>query len=75
MHEPMSPRVQPGVHCQHIRHKAMYVMSAPNPDVLKFYDKYDSAAYWCAETAGAFGPDGHPVRPDCCVGHRACCSH
>ena len=57
MHEPHAPRVTPGVHCQHLRHKAMYVMSVPNPDVVRFYDKYDGAAYWCLETAGAFGPD------------------
>ncbi len=53
----------------------MYVMSVPNTDVLRFYDKYDGAAYWCLETASAFGPDGHPVRPDCCGSDRGCCSH
>ena len=75
MHEPASPRVVHGVHCEHIRHKAMYVMSVPNPDVLRFYDRYDSASYWCAGTASAFGPDGRPVRPDCCQDGRGCCSH
>ena len=51
----------------------MYVMSVPNAKALEFYDSYDSAAYWCAETTSAFGPDGHPVRPDCCVHGRGCC--
>ncbi len=68
-------RVIPGVHCGHIRHKAMYVMSVPNPRALTFYDAYDTAAYWCTETSSAFGPDGEPVRPDCCVSGRGCCRH
>jgi hypothetical protein len=75
MHHPDSPNVVPGVHCEHIRHKAMYVMSVPNAEALKFYDSYESASYWCAETTSAFGPDGHPVRPDCCVLGRDCCKH
>ena len=80
MHDPMrrdatSPKTTPGVHCQHIRHKAMFVMSQLNPAALAFYDPYDSASYWCGETSSAFGPDGHPVRPDCCMGDRSCCSH
>jgi hypothetical protein len=53
----------------------MYVMSVPNAEALKFYDSYESASYWCAETTSAFGPDGHPVRPDCCVLGRGCCKH
>jgi len=75
MHEPTSPRVVQGVHCEHLKHKAMYVMSVPNPDALRFYDRYDSAAYWCSETSSGFGPDGHPARPDCCQGDRHCCQH
>ena len=75
MHHPDSPNVVPGVHCEHIRHKAMYVMSVPNAEALTFYDSYESASYWCAETTSAFGPDGHPVRPDCCVLGRGCCKH
>jgi hypothetical protein len=53
----------------------MYVMSVPNAEALKFYDSYESASYWCSETTSAFGPDGHPVRPDCCVLGRGCCKH
>ena len=75
MHHPDSPTVVPGVHCEHIRHKAMYVMSVPNPMALRFYDPYDTASYWCSETSSAFGPDGQPVRPDCCVQGRGCCRH
>jgi hypothetical protein len=70
-----SSKLQPGVHCLSLRHKGMYVMSAPDPDEFKFFDPYDAAAYWCAETQRGFGPDGKPVRPDCCQGDRECCNH
>ena len=53
----------------------MYVTSGPDPDEFTFYDKYDSTAYWCVETQRGFGPDGLPVRPDCCTGARNCCKH
>jgi len=36
-------------------------MSVPNPQALRFFDPYDTASYWCAETSTAFGPDGQPV--------------
>jgi len=58
MHHPDTPNVVHGVHCEHIRHKAMYVMSVPNPQALRFFDPYDTASYWCAETSTAFGPMG-----------------
>ena len=64
-----------GVHCMNLRHKGMYVMSVPDPDASRFYDPYDAAAYWCVETLSGFGPDGKPVRPDCCTGERHCCQH
>jgi hypothetical protein len=70
-----SPKLEPGVHCLNIRHKGMYVMSAPDPDEFKFYDKYENTAYWCCETAGGFGPDGKPVSPESCAGERTCCKH
>ena len=70
-----SPKLTPGVHCLNIRHKGMFVTSGPDPDEFTFYDKYDSTAYWCAETQRGFGPDGSPVRPDCCSGERDCCKH
>ena len=47
----------------------------PADDEFVFYDKYDSTAYWCVETQRGFGPDGLPVRPDCCTGERDCCKH
>jgi hypothetical protein len=53
----------------------MFVTSGPDPDEFTFYDRYDSTAYWCAETQRGFGPDGAPVRPDCCGGERDCCKH
>jgi hypothetical protein len=70
-----SPKLTPGVHCLNLRHKGMYVTTGPDPDEFTFYDRYDSTAYWCVETQRGFGPDGDPVRPDCCSGERACCKH
>jgi len=70
-----SPKLTHGVHCLNIRHKGMFVTSGADPDEFTFYDKYDSTAYWCAETQRGFGPDGGPVRPDCCSGERDCCKH
>ena len=70
-----SPKLTPGVHCLNIRHKGMFVTSGPDPDEFTFYDKYDSTAYWCVETQRGFGPDGAPVRPDCCGAERDCCKH
>jgi hypothetical protein len=63
-----------GVHCHKIRHKSLYTGEAPNPGVAEgFFDGYDAAAYWCADTLTGFGPDGQPVRPDVCQGGRGCC--
>ena len=70
-----SPKITIGVHCLNLRHKGMYVTSTPYPEELTFYDAYDSTAYGCVETPPAFGPDGHPARPDCCSGERDCCKH
>ena len=44
-----SPKLTPGVHCLNLRHKGMYVTSGPDPDEFRFYDKYDSTAYWCVD--------------------------
>jgi hypothetical protein len=44
-----------------------------DPDEATFYDKYESAAYWCVATQSGFGPDGEPVRADVCQGARGCC--
>ena len=68
-----SSKVNFAVHCHKIRHKAMYTGEFPNPGEGKFFDAYDAAAYWCADTLSGFGPDGHPVRPDVCNGERGCC--
>ena len=43
------------------------------PEESQFYDSYDATAYWCVKTQRGFGPDGLPVRPDCCQGERDCC--
>ena len=70
-----STKITFGTHCLHIRHKAMYIGEMPNPGDETFYDPYDATAYWCVETQRGFGPDGAPVRPDCCNGERDCCKH
>ena len=70
-----SPKIAVGVHCLQLRHKGMYVTSAPDPDEHRFYDSYDATAYWCTETMKGLGPDGQPVHPDCCQGGRDCCGH
>ena len=72
--KPASPLVTEH-HCDHLRHKGMYVISAPDPDEFTFYDRYDATAYWCTETQTGFGPDGRPVRPDVCQSGRGCCAH
>jgi len=53
----------------------MYVLSTPYPEESQFYDPYDATAYWCVKTQRGFGPDGRPVRPECCQGERECCCH
>ena len=68
-----STKVDFAVHCHKIRHKAMYTGEFPNPGEGKFFDAYDAAAYWCADTLTGFGPDGLPVRPAVCQGERGCC--
>ena len=70
----VSAKITPGVHCNKVRHKGMYTAEFPNPGEGQFFDAYDAAAYWCAETATGFGPDGQPVRPDVCQGDRGCCT-
>jgi hypothetical protein len=62
-------------HCLHLRHKGMYVTSAPDPDEWSFYDRYDATAYWCTCTQKPLGPDGAPVGPDRCQPGRSCCAH
>ena len=53
----------------------MYVMTVPDPDEFKFYDRYDATHYWCTCTQRALGPDGRPVHPSACnhAGGRTCC--
>jgi hypothetical protein len=68
-----SPKITVGVHCLKLRTKSMYVQSIVDPDESTFYDKYETAAYWCVTTQTGFGPDGQPVRPVTCCGERGCC--
>ncbi len=51
------PKPSTLLHCTHLRHKSMYVTSAPDPDEFKFYDRFEATAYWCACTQSGFGPD------------------
>ena len=74
MNDLHSAKLTVGVHCHKIRHKGMYTGEFPNPGEGHFFDAVDNGAYWCAETAIGFGPDGQPVRPDICQGDRGCCS-
>ena len=69
-----SPKITVGLHCLRLRTKSMYVASVVDPDEATFYDRYESAAYWCVQTQTGFGPDGEPVRPDTCCGGRGCCN-
>ena len=72
-HPPLtSPKIQKA-HCHFLRHKGMYVMAEVSADDAKYDGGVDWAAYWCAHTQTAFGPDGEPVRPGECQGHRRCC--
>jgi hypothetical protein len=73
MYDLTSHKVTRGVHCSNVRHKGMYVLAIQDPSEDRFYDRYDSGAFWCAQTLTGFGPDGHPVRPDICQGDRPCC--
>ena len=72
--KPASPLVNEH-HCSNLRHKGMYVMSVPDPDEFKFYDRYDATHYWCTCTQRALGPDGLSVHPTTCRhgGERGCC--
>jgi hypothetical protein len=73
--KPTSPLVTEH-HCEHLRHKAMYVMSVQDPDEFTFYDRYDATAYWCACTQNGFGPDREVVTNHGCQHGkgRSCCS-
>jgi hypothetical protein len=51
----------------------MYVVSAPDPDEFRFYDRYEATAYWCACTQNGFGPDREPVTAHACQRGRGCC--
>jgi hypothetical protein len=62
-------------HCEHLRHKGMYVLTVVDADESKFYDPYDATAYWCIRTMRGLGPDGKPVHADDCQPGRGCCEH
>ncbi|MGE3278105.1 MAG: hypothetical protein AB7O67_23595 [Vicinamibacterales bacterium] len=74
-HPKLSSPLVSDAQCGNLRHKGMYVMSAPDPDAFTFYDPYDATHYWCTRTQKALGPDGRPVRPDACAHGcgRGCC--
>jgi hypothetical protein len=70
--KPSSPLVT-AQHCSHLRHKGMYVLSAPDPDEFRFYDRYEATSYWCACTQSGLGPDRRPVAAHACQHGRSCC--
>jgi hypothetical protein len=72
---PESKLVSPDVHCAHLRHKGMYVLSTPDPGEEKHAGKWDATAYWCTQTQKAMGPDGNAANASCCVSGngRGCC--
>jgi hypothetical protein len=70
--KPSSPLVT-AQHCGHLRHKGMYVVSVPDPDEFRFYDRFEATAYWCACTQSGFGPDRGPVTAHACQRGRGCC--
>jgi hypothetical protein len=72
-HPTPSSRLVNATHCQHLRHKGMYVLSVPEPS--EFYDSYDATAYWCTKTQKPIGPDGGAAHATACQGERECCSH
>lgn len=71
---PSSRHVPGGLHCGHLRHKGMYVLSVPDPAETAFYDAYDATAYWCTKTQKPLGPDGRRAHASACTGGRSCCS-
>jgi hypothetical protein len=74
---PSSRLVSPELHCQHLRHKGMYVLTTPDPDGHRFTGgSYEATAYWCTCTQKAVGPDGNPASPTRCAmgGGRTCCN-
>ncbi len=73
--KPASPLVHAAHHCEHLRHKGMYVLTVVDPDEHTFYDPYDATAYWCTKTMRGLGPDGKAVHRDNCQGGRGCCEH
>jgi hypothetical protein len=71
--KPSSPLVNEH-HCGNLRHKGMYVMTVPDPDEFKFYDKYDATHYWCTRTQRRSGRMGHRCIPHCThAAGRPCC--
>jgi hypothetical protein len=72
-HPHLSSTLVSSANCSNLRHKGMYVLSAPDPDEFAFYDRYNATAYWCTCTQQAVGPDGRPVHPDECRSGRVCC--
>ena len=72
--KPASPLVADH-HCDHLRHKGMYVLAVVDPDEHKFYDPYDATAYWCTKTMRGLGPDGKSVHRNHCQSGRECCQH
>lgn len=74
-HPKPTSRLVNASHCEHLRHKGMYVFSVPDPEEFKYYPEHDATVYWCLKTMKAIGPDDQPVHADCCNESRGCCKH
>lgn len=62
-------------HCEHLRHKGMYVYSEPDPEEFKYYPEHDATVFWCLKTMKPIGPDEQPAHADRCNERRECCKH
>ena len=74
-HPTPASRLVGALHCGHLRHKGMYVMSVADPAEAELCGTYDATAYWCTCTMKGLGPDGQPVHADRCrpAAGRQCC--
>ena len=69
-HPTPSSRLVNGTHCEHLRHKGMYVYTDGSG---QDHSDYDNTIYWCLKSMKSFGPDDDMVdRQACCDAARSC---
>lgn len=74
-HPTLASRHVTPMHCSHLRHKGMYIVTDVTPDPNGFVDHIEATSFWCVCTQKAFGPDGLPVTLEDCAAGRGCCDH